>query len=474
MPHPQNWTLATPALSDAATITASGAQTETPVSNLQRRKPTAVWSAASVTPWLKFDLGSAKRMNQMAALYANAPQSAVWRVRTAETDGGLTSGPAFDTGAALSLGAAALTQASQTSASFDVAAWLFEACIRLRATPGAGFRFAGYLSTSPSDLLEIWTATDRTIRIARPGAGSITIGSFTHDHQWVTVSVSYSAGTLFYYIDGQVVATDSVDLSSMNFDAIHIGLTTPPECDLRFVRLWNSPRTHEQVLADHDKQLTSSVTGLLANYRFNDSLANSGSVGGTLGTVTGTAVYRPAMRFWPSEGLGDYPKKHGLLWVPDSGIKGGAGVPAYLENRWVRWDFDFTGAPGSITSLGRPFLSLAHQFEWNPDYGSEPWVFEDAARSRTLAGGQRSITPSAPILGCRLPFQTDNLDDLDAFFEIVRVNGASGDLLAVLDPTNADGKLHRRIIHGTLPNRVAIAAPEYGAYRSQIEIHGLA
>lgn len=90
--------IATPELSDAATIMASHVTTAGPVVNLQRMQPTDLWESTSLTPYLEIDLGAVSNFNLIALLFTNARQVDTWRVRVADTQADLIADPVFDSG----------------------------------------------------------------------------------------------------------------------------------------------------------------------------------------------------------------------------------------------------------------------------------------------------------------------------------------------------------------------------------------
>ena len=100
-----NLILATPILSDAATITASTETTAGPVTNLQKMQLTDLWEAASTTPYCEIDLGSTQSFNLISLIGIYASVLISWRVRTATSQANLTAAPTHDSGS-VSVGAA--------------------------------------------------------------------------------------------------------------------------------------------------------------------------------------------------------------------------------------------------------------------------------------------------------------------------------------------------------------------------------
>ncbi len=92
-----NLVIATPDYSDKATITGLNDDAAAPATNLQRQKPNDTARTADLTTIAyELDRGEAKPWNLVAMLSANASKTATWRVRAADTQGNLTSAPAFD------------------------------------------------------------------------------------------------------------------------------------------------------------------------------------------------------------------------------------------------------------------------------------------------------------------------------------------------------------------------------------------
>jgi hypothetical protein len=88
--------LATPVLSDAATLTADN---ETlPVANLQTKQPTKVWRSNNLSVNVVADLGGDYSIDLFALMFSNATADATWRIRAAAEESELTADPAYDTG----------------------------------------------------------------------------------------------------------------------------------------------------------------------------------------------------------------------------------------------------------------------------------------------------------------------------------------------------------------------------------------
>lgn len=91
--------LCSPALSDAATLTASQEVTGMEATNLQAMQPTDVWRTTAISgAYLTIDLGQAYAIDVIALLYTNATAWAAARVRGATTQAKLTSDSGYDSG----------------------------------------------------------------------------------------------------------------------------------------------------------------------------------------------------------------------------------------------------------------------------------------------------------------------------------------------------------------------------------------
>lgn len=91
--------LATPILSDAATVTGSPSAGSLPVTNLQVQDPKQVWRATDATAaYVEIDLGAAYAIDLIGLLSHNASYSASCRVRAATSQPNLTASPGYDSG----------------------------------------------------------------------------------------------------------------------------------------------------------------------------------------------------------------------------------------------------------------------------------------------------------------------------------------------------------------------------------------
>lgn len=457
------WILASPKWSDAATLTASHEQAQTPASNLQRIQPTDIWSTLNLTPHLKLDFGDAPTYeagNLVALLFTNASRRDTWRVRTAATEGALTSAPVFDSGRCLRMSGAAFLE--HQDASFGVPTFTLEGRFRIHelGTPASIVWREG----TGGETLSLDIREDGEVGYTIDGVDYQT-GVYVRPMQAVTVTFSGTSSRYTVYVNGEWIRNVSgsfnwTPLTKMQAYGGTYGV------DILWVRLWSYERTAAQTAADHAKLLGPTYgdyPGLYGHYRFQDSLANSGALGGTLAFGFGSGGYKNAEAAWASPDLDDYERTHALLWTPD-----------IVPQRWMRIDLDWTANPAALVKAGRLYVSRAHAFARNPALGSDVWTFEDAAIHTSLPGGQRIITPSAPVPGMRLPFEFTNAADMNEhFYEIARARGASHDVLVCTDPTNRTGRRHQWIGYGTMQSTIAANVPAVGLYQSEITLRGL-
>lgn len=95
-------TIATPRLSDAATLTSGGTiAASLPLANLQAMQPGKVCRFTDLSGMhIVADLGAAQEVNQVWLGYTNATSAATWRVRGATSEANLTASPGYDSGSA--------------------------------------------------------------------------------------------------------------------------------------------------------------------------------------------------------------------------------------------------------------------------------------------------------------------------------------------------------------------------------------
>ena len=92
-----NLVIASPALGDAATITASSEVDGAPATHLRTSQPGEVWRSTGTTPALTIDLGASRRVNLIALLYTQCTDAATWTIGGSDTVTNIASAPTFAT-----------------------------------------------------------------------------------------------------------------------------------------------------------------------------------------------------------------------------------------------------------------------------------------------------------------------------------------------------------------------------------------
>lgn len=92
-----NILIATPELSDAATVSASTELAAATAANLLLMQPTDLWQSTNLAPYLEIDLGSPVSFNLIAVLFTNMTDTSSWRIRVANSQANLTASPLHDT-----------------------------------------------------------------------------------------------------------------------------------------------------------------------------------------------------------------------------------------------------------------------------------------------------------------------------------------------------------------------------------------
>ena len=91
--------IATPVLSDAATILAGDELATLPAANLLDPQPSSVWRTSGLAAaYLEIDLGATHGVNLVSLLFTNLGAGGTWRVRAAADQAALTAGPGYDSG----------------------------------------------------------------------------------------------------------------------------------------------------------------------------------------------------------------------------------------------------------------------------------------------------------------------------------------------------------------------------------------
>jgi hypothetical protein len=123
-------------------------------------------------------------------------------------------------------------------------------------------------------------------------------GIAINDGNWHHVAATYDGTTVKIYIDGALVAstTKTLNTISSEFSIGYRGVGNPSEYfngDIDEVRIWNIVRTQSEISANQSAEISSSTSGLISYYKFNQGTANGTNTSVTtltdeLGINTGT------------------------------------------------------------------------------------------------------------------------------------------------------------------------------------------
>lgn len=448
-------------ISDSATLTGSGAAAGAPYTNLQRMMPGKVYSTSGGAPYyIEMDLASAMEWNAAFLGFHTASSTALWRVRAATSQANLTASPGFDSGQALSLDGA--TQHASQASLTTPTEFTLEMLVRPRSftTLGAIAR----LNAATSGTFDI-SLNNGLVSIGGAGVTTLNATTLTIFEQ-VHVAVVVTASTAQIFLDGELAATGPSALSFTGTITATFGkagsLSVWGNLDISEVRYWTTARTQAQIAANMRGPLTTPITGLVGYWQFNGAATNTGSAGGSA-TLTGSPSYVNRERMWASGDLGEFSRRHSLLWLGDGGR-----AAESVTYRWARFDFS-----ESITA-GRLALYNAFEFPVTADRVGVPVVgYTDPSSKTPLPGGQTSVNrfgvrPRHGPFTMRLTSQ----DDVDALDAIYRTRGTSRDVLWCRDPDETPGRF-RRIGYGTLAGDLSINLVAFQAWDTTFGIDGL-
>ena len=153
-----NLVLATPILSDAATLAAGPSAAALPVTNLQTMQPGQVWRATDLASvYVTADLGAAAAITLIALLSTNASSTGTWRARAAASAAAVTSSPAYDSGSVALWATAGLSNWPRTDAILMPAAAQTYRYWRIDVSDGSNP--AGYFDAGRLYLSAAWQPT---------------------------------------------------------------------------------------------------------------------------------------------------------------------------------------------------------------------------------------------------------------------------------------------------------------------------
>jgi hypothetical protein len=115
------------------------------------------------------------------------------------------------------------------------------------------------------------------------------------DNRWYHIGVTLSPeGAVKTYLDGQLIDTDSINVPINSTGVLRIGMSPYTEGEffngfLDEIRIWNIPRTAEEIQATMNLRLTGKERGLVGYWNFDDDTANDKSPHGNHGILMGNS-----------------------------------------------------------------------------------------------------------------------------------------------------------------------------------------
>lgn len=144
------------------------------------------------------------------------------------------------------------------------------------------------------------------------------------ENTWTHVAITFSAGTLTFYIDGVASGSAAVTISQDN-QPLNIGRQQPTFCACNHfngkmdeLRLWNVLRTPTEILANMLSSVPTNSTGLVAYYKFDEGNGTTTADASGNGN-NGTLVNSPTWQTPSTSPLNE------VLWMP-----GGALTPTMV------------------------------------------------------------------------------------------------------------------------------------------------
>lgn len=495
-----NLTIATTAMIDAATVTASHAVAAGPVTNLQRNQPTDIWRSDSLVPYITVDFGSVKSFNQIALLFTNAQATDVWRIRTADTEAGLLSAPDYDSGSEVWSGtvrnwagianlgsnfylpvnggdiyktndAGKLEGLGQTSRQWTgicaVGSDVY-AAVQLgdiyKQTGGTG-NFVGLSQTSRAwrDMTvlgsDVYAAVQGGDIYKQTGATGNFVGLGETSREWRGI---VATGTDIYacVLNGDIYKQTG---GTGSFAAL--GQTS---------RQWYHMAVNGSdvyaVTASGDIYKQTGGTGNFVALNQTSRAWNgiTSANGHVYACVTAGAIYKQTGGSGDFELINNYfsdwatasDRRHGLWWYP-----------AGLTNRWVRIDIDSTGNADGVFDAGRLVIASAYQPTRNAAYGIAYGFIDASQRDRTPFGN--TITNRQGIIPT-LSFDI-HLDSEAEFyantFQLQQERGGSRPVFILAEPDHAT-LAHDKMYYGLLNPTQRTTNDRYNIFSQRFELEG--
>ena len=154
------------------------------------------------------------------------------------------------------------------------------------------------------------------------------------------------------------------------------------------------------------------------------------------------------------------------------GIGSYAILPAARRVRYARVDLEDTDNPAGYLQAGRAFLAPAWTPSVNLQYG---WSIEQVDESRIVKsrGGQAYFDGKPKFRRLRFRIEHLDIDEMLAnAYELERLKGTGGDILAMVDPDDTT-HLHRRTVYGRIAETTPIVTDFNARYSKEFVIEEL-
>lgn len=154
------------------------------------------------------------------------------------------------------------------------------------------------------------------------------------------------------------------------------------------------------------------------------------------------------------------------------GIGAYAILPTARRVRHVRIDMDDPGNPAGYLEAGRALLAPAWTPSVNLQFG---WSIEQVDESRVVKsrGGQAYFNTKPKYRRLRFRIEHLDIDEMLAnAYELERLKGTGGDILAMVDPDDTT-HLHRRTVYGRIAETTPIVNDIYDRYSKEFVIEEL-
>lgn len=463
-----NAIIATPEWSDSATITTNSPDAEFPVTNLQLRNPTDIFKSVATTFTITLDRGVTKPANLVSLLFHNGSEFSGFRVRTADSEAGLTSAPVYDSGAPFFEG---LHFSEGPNAIFPTAAAPTSAMTIEMAFKPLKLASQGIYIIGGANSFRIYMDADGRIHVALSDLDIQSINPVGLN-EWGFISVTHSnTGDVELWIDGVSQSTGSSG----------VGWSTPVINLLNYnqdggvlhgvvgeFRIWDDKRTDLEISVNFDNTVAVGSSNLWGYYRMQDGPGASTVItdwtsNGRDGTVVVSAGLRAQWvdvnSMWASPSIGEHSRRHAVLFIP-----GG------VNNRWMLINITDTTNPDGHLEIGRLYVSDAWQMDTNVAYGSSPFSFEDRSVVSTTYAGTNIIRQREPSKLQTMLIQA--YSEKEIMEDLFRLSTRMGiDILAIQDPESA--YRFQKMVYGTIVDRYDVVNPLFEQFESIVRLKGL-